>query len=426
MTGDRDARADGPRVIVVGGGASGLAAAIGAARRGARVRVLEAGRRVGRSILASGNGRCNFTNRGLAPDAFNDPAYFAAAFGAHPLDDVLAFFDGLGLWYREEAQGRLYPRSRTAASVLDLLLGACQRLGVDVQSQVTARTARPAAPQAGWVVSATGPDGRGPQGLVADAVVWAAGGGSAGGLCADLGLRHVPERPVLCPLATNRDGVAGLDGVRAACGLRVLRDERDGAGGRRRVVFADAGEVLFRPYGISGIVTFDASRLALPGDVVEMDLMPDVGEDDLQDRLADRAARARAAGAADPAHFLDGVLHPALALHVMRDVCGRDGATGRGRGAGGAGGVDVGAVARRLKHYALEVRGTADEAHAQVTRGGIATDEVDPATMAVRGRPGLFACGEAMDMDAACGGFNLSWAWLSGLRAGSRAADVRA
>lgn len=258
--------------------------------------------------------------------------------------------------------------------------------------------------------------------IVADALIWAAGGGSAQTLCSDLDLRQVAEHPVLCPLATDKSAVAGLDGVRVGCRLTLFDDDPHNAKSgtqsqRSSTLFSDVGEALFRPYGISGIVTFDASRIAQPGDYIELDFIEELDERDLVRSLTTRLEswEIHERPNRDPQvceHFLDGVLHPALALKIMRDVCGRRGEHK----------IDVRQIAHLIKHYPLRVRGTADESHAQVTRGGIDIAEVDPHTMALHRYPGLFICGEAIDMDADCGGFNLSWAWLTGQIAGNSAA----
>ncbi len=424
----------GPRVAIVGGGASGLACAVACARAGGRPTVFEAGARMGRPILASGNGRCNLTNAHLSPQAYNRPDFVARALGGRGVADVLSFFDDLGVWCLPDDQGRYYPASRSASSVLDPLLGACDELGVGLRtgSRVTRlEPPRPGAGATGWVVSHVDRDPAGPcsrggraragavregreVGEPFDAVVWAAGGGSPSPVLSGLGVRVTEERPALCPLATETDLVSGLDGVRAPCRLRVLpRAQPDGP-----AAFDARGEVLFRPYGISGIVTFDASRRALPGDVVELDLLPDFDERRLRDELVGRTRShpARYASPEAALTLLDGIAHPALGAKVVR--------VARGRAAGAGLEETAEAAAALLKRYRLRVTGTADPGRAQVTRGGVATDQVDPETLGATAPhlTGLFVCGEALDVDGCCGGFNLSWAWLSGVTAGERAA----
>ena len=377
-------------MIVVGAGASGLVAAICAARLFSHVAVVEARPRAGRSILASGNGRCNLTHAQLSARAYNDPALVEPVIGADGLERILGFFEELGLWCLPDDDGRYFPRSRAAASVLDVLLREIERLGV--QLVCDARVVGVSQEREGWQVML---DSMEP--MAADVVIWAAGGRSASLLASQLGLDIADERPVLCPLATKKSEVAGLDGVRASCHASLWRASR------KEPVWQEDGEVLFRPYGVSGIVVFNASRFAQAGDTLSLDLMPDISGDELAYRLENRLSRWPFP--LDD-RFLEGVLHPALSRAMMRR-CGRG---------------DAQRMARELKDMRLTVTGTADETHAQVTRGGVRASEVDSHTLECRRQPGLFVCGEALDVDAPCGGYNLSWAWLSGIAAGTASA----
>lgn len=425
-------------VLVVGGGASGLIAALAAARAGAEgVCVLEAGPRPGRSVLASGNGRCNLTNEALgarwvpggatpflagpgaaevgrepgpAWDQYNDPAFVRAAMGDDPLSEVLGLFRGLGVLCLPDEEGRVFPASRCASSVLGPLLAELDARGVTLARGAQVQDVA-ATPEGDWDVALA--DGRR---VRAPRVVWAAGGGSADALARACGARVEPSRPVLAPLACA-GGAQGLDGVRAACVASLMRPD---AGGRT-LVARERGEVLFRPYGVSGIAVFDLSRHARAGDVLSLDVTPGASQGQaragelaelVEARLA--AARTRPDAGAARLSALDGACNPKLGRHVMARLAGADGMR------------DVRAedVLHALSHMELEVTGVADAAHAQVTRGGLSTAEVSPATMGLLRAPGLFACGEALDVDAACGGFNLSWAWVSGTRAGRAAAGA--
>ena len=170
-----------PHIIVVGAGASGLACAIAAAESGASVSVFEAGPRPGRSIMASGNGRCNFCNADLGSGRYNDPTFVQRAFEAcadGPVPEVLGFFERLGLWHTCDEEGRYFPRSRCAASVLDVLLNRIDELGVRLW--IESRVSSVACSAGRWTVELE--DG---QTFEADRVVWCAGGQSAG-LLADM------------------------------------------------------------------------------------------------------------------------------------------------------------------------------------------------------------------------------------------------
>lgn len=384
-------------VVVVGGGASGMAAAVAAAQSGAQVCVLEALPKAGRSVMAAGNGRCNFANANLSPERYNDPSFVAATMGPEPLAPILDLFEALGLWYVADDEGRLFPRSRAAASVLDVLLAAVADRSVELRLDSPVVAVEPRGQ--GWQVkTATG------EAFSCAALLWAAGGGTAQTVAQGTGLSCVAERVALCPLATNPQPKKPLDGVRTACTVEL----RDGEAS----IASRSGEVLFRSYGLSGIAIFDLSRLARPGDRLVLDLLPDVDEAALCRLLETRMGRRPCTTPQQRLGFLDGALHPKIGRYLMEHVCGKE----------GAGLVDIARLAHSIKAWEFEVTGTADELHGQVTQGGLATCAFDPLTLEARTAPGLFACGEALDIDGECGGLNLAWAWSSGMVAGVAAA----
>lgn len=388
------------RVIVVGAGASGMAAALSAAVSGAQVCLLEAAAKPGRSILASGNGRCNFANADLAPERYNAPAFVARTMGDDPLGHILDAMGKLGLWYVCDDEGRLYPRSRAAASVRDVLLHGMGEYGVELCLE--SRVVGLARHGETWEVRLE--DGARRE---AEALVWAAGGGSGEVPSRDLGIERTAERPALCPLACDPRPPKMLDGVRVSCAVSLY----DGAS----LVTRQEGEVLFRPYGVSGIVVFDLSRLARPGDTLVLDLMPDVPREELARVLGERAKR-MSRRLADPEGrlaFLDGALHPKLARCLME----------RALPSCATGDLDPVALARAVKEWRFTVRGAADAGQAQVTQGGLALGEFDAPTLEARRCRGFFACGEALDVDGECGGLNLAWAWVSGMVAGRAACN---
>lgn len=378
-------------VVVVGGGASGLVAAIVAAEAGARTCVLEQDLECGRKILATGNGRCNFANEDLDPARYRNGAFVAKVAGARWLEEVLGFFSASGLaWASEE--GRLYPLSRQAASVRSVLLARARRAGVALAPARKVTSVTRAAD--GWKVafSPAAPGEKGaPQAgdVTARAVVMAAGGGSE--LARGLGLSTVAEGPVLCALACEPENngldLALVDGRRVHAHVRLLR------GGRE--LWAEDGEVLFRPWGLSGICVFDLSRRAEAGDVISLDLTCGMAD-----------ARLEAAAATGTA---DGVLDPQVAAAL---------------GATGGNPASALATLRQARDLRFLVTDRAETERAQVTRGGLGVTGFFPETLECASQPGLFACGEALDVDADCGGFNLAWAWRSGQVAGASAAAL--
>ena len=321
-------------IIIIGGGAAGLAAAISAAwkcrmlgeegvaaaipdataaasRSGAaagdgctsagscrpRIALFEADDRVGRSILATGNGRCNFSNAVISSDLYHNAAFVGASLaaleevafwprlcasaGQQKQNAVLDFFANLGLCWREEGEGRLFPITGKASTVLDVLRAAVRGLGVKECCDMRVRSVEPPrAPGKPYTLRmADGSFQRSHQ------VVCAVGGSVARQLLPS-DLPYAPARPVLGPLKTDTRDIRALDNIRVRCQATL---ERDGS-----PLAQERGEVLFRKYGLSGIAIFNLSRFALPGDTVALDLFPDMTRDELQSYLHERVAGTRA------------------------------------------------------------------------------------------------------------------------------------
>ena len=378
-------------IAIIGGGASGIAAAITAADAGARVTLFEAGKRIGHSILVSGNGRCNWSNSLVNPGDYTNAPFVARAFQACPPQRVWDWFESLGLVSVEESAGRRYPAANKASSVLDVLRFRLEELPVQIACECKAAHLRPAGER--WAIEFE--NGRTE---CFDAVIVACGGQVAQELLPP-GTRFTPRHPRLCPVRTDHDSVKGLDNIRVKGTASLLR----GAD----IVAKERGEIQFRSFGVSGIVVFDLSRHARPGDVIRLDFLPEVSEIMLVDNLVKRAKRFPKRSAEQ---LLAGMVLPPVARAVLHQA---------GLDAADALPVERTVdVARRMKRYEVQVE-RFEEKSAQVTQGGVAVDQVDPATMAMHDAPGLFVTGEALDVDGPCGGYNLHWAWTCGLLAGS-------
>ena len=389
-----------PSVAIIGGGAAGLSAAVAAARLGAGCTVLEAGTRVGRKILATGNGRCNLTNTAVSSSAYNCPDFVAPVIAALPPDAVKAFFAEMGLLTYADDEGRVYPVTNTATSVLDVLRLECTRLGVEERCSAEVTQISAARGTSGFDVVASGGDR-----LHADAVVVATGGGQS--LLGELGHTSVACTPVLGPLKTEREPIRGISGVRVRCAATLL------VGGTP--VATERGELLFRDYGVSGIMVFDLSRFYERGCVLSVDLFPDTAPDDLGRLLAERCSVLSWRTAET---FFEGMLHDRVAQAVLRAA--------RVAPATPALELPCERLTALLKGFRLNVTGRGDAAQAQVTRGGASVTGFDPRTLQSRLVGGVFAAGEVLDVDGRCGGFNLHWAWASGIVAGQGAARFAA
>ncbi len=368
-------------VAVIGGGAGGLAAAVAAARGGAAVTIYERANRVGKKLLKTGNGRCNLSNLHVSPAGYNRPEFVSPLLARMDAQPLLRFFEGLGLWTTADGEGRVYPRSDTASSVLDVLRLEGARLGVEERCSCEVAAAAPDGD--GFTLRLTGGGA-----ARAQRVIVATGGGTA--LAGSLGHTLLPFSPALCPLRTETAAIRGLSGLRVRARVRLL----DG----RRELAAEEGEVLFRDNGVSGIVILNMSRFAKGGETLSLDLLPELSGDGLTERLRARTL--------PPEERLTGIFHRRVG-EALRRAAGAD---------------TPEALARVIRDFRLSVLGPADAASAQVTRGGADPGEFDPQTLESRLCPGLYVVGEALDVDGRCGGYNLHWAFASGLAAGRSAA----
>lgn len=434
------------RTLIIGGGAAGMAAAIAAARAGQAVTVLERGRRPLKKLGVTGNGRGNLLNAG-APDFPGGANFAAQVLAAMPYDRLAAFWEDLGVPLRLEEEGRVYPASFLASAAVDALLLAARRLGVEII--VNARVAAlDRLPGGGFEVRGTvcrylpnvsKKSGKTRPGALAeesparwrgDRVIVAAGGaaapahgtdGSAYGLLTAFGHGLTPIRPALCALLAQPEPLRALAGLRARAALRLLD-------GRGACLAHSCGEALFAPDGVSGIAAMQLARWWQPGCSLHMDLReavlgPRAAQATGPEALAETArllrVRAQNREGCRLIELLTGAAPPALNEALLR-------AAGLERHAASPL-ADLAALlpnvfaalAQAIVDFRVPITGTRGFDAAQVTAGGVMTDGFDPRTLQSRLCPGLHAAGEVLDVDGACGGFNLMFATASGLLAGS-------
>ncbi len=406
-----------PRVVVIGGGASGLMAAVAAARRGARVTVIERMQRVGKKLLATGNGRCNLANLRLAEEHYHGGGARLAlgVIGQFGVAETMTFFERLGVELRSEEDGKVFPATDQATAVLDLLRDELERLGVETVCE--AAVARVEKDGVGFKCMTA--EGRS---FAADRVIVAAGGKSAPNLGSNgagfkiaeaLGHTIVRPVPALVQLKVEAPFLRQLQGVRVQGAVEI----RVGGEARRRA----AGEILFTDYGMSGIPVMDLSRIAAQAldarqaVTLALDLFPAVAAEDLAERLEKRFA----AHPERTAEFaLVGLLHKRLAPVALRAA----GVEALAAPCGGLGKDRILALAGLMKDWRLACVGTQSWMFSQVTAGGVDVRQVDRRTLESKIAPGVYFCGEVLDVDGDCGGYNLQWAWSSGYVTGTHAA----
>ena len=397
------------KILIIGGGASGMMAALTAAEQpGNAVTLLERQSRVGRKLLATGNGRCNLTNLDLAATHYHGarPDFAVPALSRFGLDDTLRFFRSLGLLTVADDTGRVYPLSDQANSVLDVLRFALETRGVSVVCSCDVIEVKKKA-RGYEAISATG------ERYFGDRLIVAAGGcagkklgGTKSGyrLLGMLGHSCTPLSPSLTQIKTDQTHVRALKGVRADALVQLRQNGR--------LIAHEAGEVQFTDFGLSGPVAFSLSREAglLDGAELALDFLRAYGCADVDALLQNKRA---AMGALPAAELLSGMLHARLGGVIMRRALGS-----LQRPAGALTDAELPQVRQQLRCFTLLVTGVMGMENAQVTAGGIVTDEFDPQTLESRLAPGVFATGEVLDIDGDCGGYNLQWAWSSGRLAG--------
>ena len=419
VSGQGRAMRDGRRwdVIVAGGGPAGCMAALAAAGAGASVLLLERNAKLGRKLYITGKGRCNVTND-CTPDQVlqhipGNGRFLTSAVTRFPPEEVQAFFTSRGVPLKTERGGRVFPQSDRAADIVDALLRALRRAGVDIRQE------RVRSVQAGETgVSAVGTE-LGEHSC--KAVILATGGvsypltGSTGDgyeMARALGHTVVEPRPSLVPLVTRQDFCARMQGL----SLRNVAIKVRGSG--KKPVYQGQGELLFTHFGLSGPLILSASahmrRYDREDYCVLIDLKPALDEHTLDERLLRELGESPNRSVL---HVLE-TLVPRSMAPVLAGLSGLDTAAQ----ANSVTRAQRRALLEQLKGLRLDIAGPRPVEEAIVTAGGIKTGEVNPATMASKRVPGLFFAGELLDVDGYTGGFNLQIAWSTGHAAGLGAA----
>lgn len=412
------------KVVVAGGGAAGMMAAITAARAGAEVLVLEPNEKVGRKLYITGKGRCNVTNHcgrdELMAAVPRNGKFLYSAFDRFGPADTMAFFEGLGVKLKTERGNRVFPVSDRAADIVDALFFELRRLGVEVRrdraSGLAVRDGRLAAVDTE----------RGGRIDECKALILATGGasyprtGSTGdgyALARWAGHTIVPIRGSLVPLESEDPCCAKLQGLSLRnVELRVKNE-------RGKTVFREQGELLFTHFGLSGPLVLSASAhmdFTRSQYTAHIDLKPALEEGKLDARLLrDFGERSNQ----DYANALGGLaprsMVPVLVERtgIPADIKVRDIRREQRR-----------RLLETLKDFTIGLSGPRPVEEAVVTSGGVAVGEVDPKTMESKKARGLFIAGELLDVDGYTGGFNLQIAWSTGYAAGlaaaARAADI--
>lgn len=404
------------KIGIIGGGAAGMAAAITAAKQGAIVTVLERNDRVGKKILVTGNGKCNLGNYQLGTEQYygSSKEFIGQALKRFGTEDTVTFFQGLGLLIKAK-NGYLYPASEQAAVVLDVLRFEMQSLGIAVVNECKINHIEKDAATGKIMVS----DGH--QKYIFDAVIIACGSkaapktgsdGSGYKLARKLGHNIVPTVPALVQLKCREEYLKAVAGVRAEGEVAVYRGQE--------CVVSERGELQFTEYGISGIPVFQISRvvnyiLREETEVrVQINLFPDYNEEAFEGLCAGRELLQ---GNRTVEEFFTGLLNKKL-MQLFIKMAGLKGNLPMEQADKNA----VKQVYDLCRSWQLHVTGSNPYDNAQVCAGGVDTSELTE-NMESKLVKHVYFAGEIMDVDGKCGGYNLQWAWCSGVIAGKAAAE---
>lgn len=362
-------------MIIIGGGASGLMVATRLAGRGLSVALCEAGARVGKKLLMTGNGKCNMLNTSCDVDNYNTPYVSIAISNYNPTKVIEVFYQDYGLLTRE-LDGRVYPYSECATTVLGALMNKLDNVDVKVNCCVTGIISD----SVGYCVVTTIGN------YYTKAVCISTGsaasvGLNSGGLLEPFGHRVTPLRAALLPISTSDRSITAMQGVRHKVRLTLIHN-----GGK---VADKLGEVQFKQGAISGIVSFEISSIMARHNIdnaeVNIDFLPDYNEQAAVELLCSIAP--------------DMMFNKSIAACIVARAAGNNPVQ----------------LARVAKCYKIQVSRCSDTKLAQVICGGLDVTQFDRATMMSKLAHNIYAVGEALNVDGDCGGYNLHWSWASAL-----------
>ncbi|WP_031515114.1 NAD(P)/FAD-dependent oxidoreductase [Desulfofalx alkaliphila] len=408
----------GKKIIVVGGGAAGLMAALAAANNGAQVKVLERMNRVGKKILATGNGRCNFTNISSNIERYyhgKNPRFVYGALNKFNVQQTMEYFEYLGIAAKVEEGGKVYPMSDQSSSVLDVLRYQLEKLHV---TTVTDAEVENIHVSEGEFIVDTKEKGR----FISQRLILATGGksypnlgsnGSGYQLAKNLGHRLVEPFPALVQVKLAEKFYKQIKGIKFVGDLEVVVNEK--------TIIKATGEILFTEYGISGPPVLAVSRKVNEmlrsnkkvylKPVILKQFTPGQLEQMLLYRFQTQPQKTLA-------FSFVGLINKQLAPVLLKEAGIKD----INKPAGDVTASEIKQIVSILQDWRLKATGTKGWNSAQVTAGGVDVQDVNPKTMESKLVPGLFFAGELLDIDGDCGGFNLQWAWSSGYVAGENAA----
>lgn len=404
-------------IVVIGGGAAGIMAAIISKQEGNHVTIIEHTDRIGRKILATGNGRCNLTNMDQRVEFYRgkDPKFPQVSLKKFGVNETLDFFHKLGLYVKNK-NNYIYPYSEQATTVLNLLKLELERLGIPILYETEIK--KISKKEDGFVLIT-----RENKNIPCNSLILATGSkaapitgsdGSGYELAENLGHKLIEPVPALVQLCCNVKYFKNLKGIRTHGKITLyIKDKK---------IVEDIGELQLTDYGVSGIPVFQISRFASVAlrekkEVrIALDFLPDLQESYIVDKLNDSSFIKDKSIGEVISGFLNYKLGVTLIKEAKLDIHRKIKALNK---------KEIHTLVSILKDFNVKVVGTKSFDQAQVCAGGISTDDIFPETMESKIVSNLFFAGEIVDVDGACGGYNLQWAWTSGYLAGFYAGKIK-
>ena len=380
------------KLVIIGGGASGIAAAIYAGKicKNTEVTILEKNDRIGKKLLRTGNGKCNITNDNACADSYCSPI----------ANDVLKEFDvnktkallaEIGIALRADDEGRNYPYSESAATLLNALLAELKSENISIITDFDVK--KIAKKESRFTID-------GNKKIDADCVILATGSPAsvknydADKILESIGIRHKNFRPALCPLPSDEAFLKSLKGVRAKALVRLGEHTQK-------------GEVQFNEKNVSGICVFNLSGYVDAPTEITIDFMPEYSEKEIVSLL-----KLKQKSSLETAEICDGLILRKLAFVLIKKAGFKP-----SQKASELSENNIELLAKQIKEFKVKVKAPTDFSSAQVCTGGVGKEQINPTSLEINNNKGIFLCGEILDVDAPCGGYNLQWAISSALNA---------
>lgn len=371
------------KIAIIGGGASGISAAISIKKLypDVSVTILERFDKIGKKILATGNGKCNIGNKNLDAKYYNNPEFVNNVISQMPFDEYVDYLESLGIYIKEDDMGRLYPFCESSKSVVEILIRNLNELNCEVITNFDVSDIKKIGEKY-EVISTT---------LVKktfDRVIISCGSSSQtkevklDKILKSLDCQLTKRIPILTPLKT-KENIKDLSGIRCKCNVEVLVDEKK--------VFEEYGEVQFKDEGIGGIVVLNASRFisSEKRNIIKLNFIKNQNYD-LNEYIKKNYKLSNY-------ELLLGIVNSKLALRISKEVKNKKD------------------IIKRLESFCLEVKDSYSFEFSQASRGGVMLNDISAINFETKNNKGLYIIGEALDIDGACGGYNLYFAFASGV-----------